>query len=113
MHESLITWLLVQAMAGLGAESDIASFYAGRSVFITGATGFMGKVREYTLRYSVSFYMRYFPLCISFFAHHFAWCAVLPREVPPLLPQDQDHLRACAQSRRAFTKGTSDCSLAK
>ncbi len=26
------------------SQSEIASFYAGRSVFITGATGFMGKV---------------------------------------------------------------------
>jgi len=26
------------------AESNIAEFYNGRSVFITGATGFMGKV---------------------------------------------------------------------
>lgn len=26
-------------------ESQIAAFFAGKSVFITGATGFMGKVR--------------------------------------------------------------------
>ena len=28
----------------LNMESQIGEFYAGRSVFITGATGFMGKV---------------------------------------------------------------------
>ena len=28
----------------MAAESNIAEFYNGRSVFITGATGFMGKV---------------------------------------------------------------------
>lgn len=27
-------------------ESHIASFYAGKSIFVTGATGFMGKVSE-------------------------------------------------------------------
>jgi len=27
------------------SESTIGNFYNGRSVFITGATGFMGKVR--------------------------------------------------------------------
>jgi len=28
----------------MSPESEIAKFYDGRSVFITGATGFMGKV---------------------------------------------------------------------
>ena len=30
-------------------ESKIGTFYAGKSVFITGATGFMGKVRRLKL----------------------------------------------------------------
>ena len=30
-------------------ESKIGTFYAGKSVFITGATGFMGKVRSLKL----------------------------------------------------------------
>lgn len=29
-------------------DSAIAKFFEGRSVFITGATGFMGKVSDYT-----------------------------------------------------------------
>ncbi len=42
-------FLRAQTLAQLAAmdysQSEIASFYAGRSVFLTGGTGFLGKVR--------------------------------------------------------------------
>jgi hypothetical protein len=34
-------------------KSEIAEFYNGRSVFITGGTGFMGKVRLFFLIYVI------------------------------------------------------------
>jgi FlaA1/EpsC-like NDP-sugar epimerase len=46
MEEAMALLRQTPLVAGsdLSAVSEIASFYAGRSVMITGATGFMGKV---------------------------------------------------------------------
>ncbi len=52
VHTSLGTAEMA-TMAGTSNTSDdsqIAAFYVGKSVFITGATGFMGKVRRFGVK---------------------------------------------------------------
>ena len=60
MHTSL------GAMASAD-ESEIASFYTGKCIFITGATGFVGKVRLISIIQSKSKFWVWHYISIIFF----------------------------------------------